>query len=83
MCLNYAIQERSADVRRNKSSSIHECGPKSQSDVICAKGTRFDKPIEIMEMRTHRDKRRDGRGKRDGGGPRERAADRRDANCRD
>lgn len=73
-------------VRRDKSSSIHESGPKSQSDVICAKGTRFDKPIEIMEMRTHRDKRRDGRGKgerRGGGGPREHAADRRDANCRD
>jgi len=41
----------------SKSSSIHEFGLKSQSDVICAKGTRFDKPIEIMEMRTQRDKR--------------------------
>jgi len=51
--------------------------------VICTKGTRFDKPIEIMEMRTHRDKGRDGRGKRDRGGPREHAVDRRDANCRD
>lgn len=50
-------------MRRDKSRSIHESDPKSQSDVICAKGTRFDKPIEIMEMRTYRDKRRDGRGK--------------------
>lgn len=59
-------------VRTDKSGTIHESGPKSQSDVIYAKGTRFDKPIEIMEMRTHRDKRRDGGGKgdgtRDGGG---------------
>lgn len=54
-----------------KSSSIHEFGPKSQSDVICAKGTRFDKPMEIMELRTQRDKRRRGeetrRNERDGG----------------
>jgi len=29
--------------------------------VICAKGTRFDNPIEIMEMRTHRDTREERR----------------------
>jgi len=45
--------------------------------VICAKGTRFDKPIEIMEMRIHRDKRREEEeGGMKGGKPREHAAKR-------
>lgn len=73
------LEVRSAGAYVGKSSPIHDPGPKSQSDVICAKGTRFDKPTEIMEMRTQRQ----GKRRSKGGGEKRARTDRRDANCRD